>query len=175
MIIGFILLILWVFNYPSGPPQLPRGKVEFCGALVRSTCTDDFTSKWNSKNIAKNLKKWMTSIEAMRTVTTSEMKYYHLSKILKTGKQITEIKKQRITAENEKDIVKYIGNKNCLNAKSSGPVWRIASHAPHMLHQFHDGFLYGIEAENGTFSGISYAYKYTNKSWAIKPMMPSNQ
>ena len=150
MIIGFILLILWVYNYPSGPARGPYGsspwkggKNQFCGAIVRSTCTDDFTTKWNSKNIAKNLKMWMNKIDSMATITESEMKYYHLSKILYKSKT--------------NNIVKYIGNKNCLSAKSFGPVWKIAGginrSRPHIRDQFHDGFLYGVEAANGTMTG----------------------
>jgi hypothetical protein len=147
MIISFILLSLLVFKFPSGPARRPARsspRDEFCGAIVRSTCTDDFTTNWNSKNIGKNLKMWMNNIESMETITESEMKYYHVSKTFFTGRATT--------------IVKYIGNKNCLTSKTFGPVWKIASVQPRMKDQFHDGFLYGIEAENGTFTGIYYAY-----------------
>jgi hypothetical protein len=151
MIIGFILLILLVFKFPSGPARRPARSSpwnEFCGAIVRSTCTDDFTTNWNSKNIGKNLKMWMNNIESMETITESEMKYYHVSKTFFTGRATT--------------IVKYIGNKNCLTSKTFGPVWKIASDGFQSIkfqsNSFHDGFLYGIEAENGTFTGIYCAY-----------------
>ena len=138
MIIGFVLLILWVFNYPTDP-VIKRQKTEICGAIVRSTCTDDFTSKWNRKNVGKNLKLWMDRIEPILTLTPSDKRYHYLSKNLLKG--------------HENKFVRYIANKDCRNKKSYGPTWRIADPQPRMAHQFHDGFLYGIEAENGSMTG----------------------
>ena len=139
MIIGFVLLILWVFNYPSDP-GVKKVRNQICGALVRSTCTDEFTSEWNSKHVGKSLKMWFNRIEYIGKPTPAEKEYYFISKHLILGKN--------------SNIVKYIGNKNCVNKKSQGPVWQLAASHPHMLDQFHDGFLYGIEDENGTMTGI---------------------
>ena len=141
MIIGFVLLILWVFNYPSGP-VLKKERNKICGALVRSTCTDEFTSEWNSKHVGKSLKMWFNRIENIEKITPAEKEYYFISKYLILGKS--------------SNIVKYIGNKNCMSKKSRGPVWQLAAPHPHMVDQFHDGFLYGIEAENGTMTGIQF-------------------
>ena len=152
MIIGFLLLIIWILNYPSSP-MLKQEKLQICGTLVKSTCTDDFTTKWNTKNIANNLKMWMNRIEPIDTITPSEKMYYHISKFLIKHK--------------ENNIVKYIGNKNCLNRKTFGPIWKIAALRPYMKNQYHDGFLYGTEAENGTLSGILSVIK--------KPLRRNNQ
>ena len=151
MIIGFILLILWVFNYPSGPPRLRVKKVNFCGAVVRSTCTDDFTTEWNSKNIGKNLKMWMNKMESIKQITTPELKYYYLSKSFYT-------EPKRMHKGEPQVIVNYIGNKNCATGKTTGPVWKVAALKPHARDQFHDGFLYDLEDDNGTFTGIICMY-----------------
>ena len=139
MIIGFALIILWVFTYPSGP-GVKRQHNRICGALVRSTCTDDYSSEWNSRNIGKNLKQWFNRIENIEKITPAEKVYHFISKKLVLGKN--------------SNLVKYIANKNCENKKSDGPVWQLAASLPHMLDQFHDGFLYGREAKNGTMTGM---------------------
>ena len=138
MIIGFVLIILWVFNFPSSP-NLKRDQNQICGTLVRSTCTDYFTAKWNTRNIGKNLIMWLNRIEPLKTVSDAEKKYYYLSKVVYRDKGTK--------------VIVYIGNKNCLNKKTYGPIWKLAS--PNLMsgNQFHDGFLYGTEAENGTLTG----------------------
>ena len=100
MIIGFALIILWVFTYPSGP-GVKRQHSRICGALVRSTCTDDYKSEWNSKNIGKNLKQWFNRIENIEKITPAEKVYHFISKKLVLGKN--------------SNLVKYISNKNCEN------------------------------------------------------------
>ena len=152
MIIGFVLIVLWIFTYPS-TPGIKKHPSRICGALVRSTCTDDYTSEWNSKNVGKSLKLWFDRIENIEKITPAEKVYHFISKILVLGKN--------------SNLVKYIGNKNCENKKSHGPVWKLASPLPHMLDQFHDGFLYGTEAENGTMTGMYSFFRISLQSLII--------
>ena len=59
--------------------------------------------------------------------------------------------------------VRYIVNRDCSRKRHIGPTWR--KYSPFGNTQFHDGFLYGIEDDNGELKGcytISYenAYNY---------------
>ena len=107
MIVGFVLIVLWVFTYPSGP-GIKKQPSSICGALVRSTCTDDYTSEWNSKNVGKSLKLWFNRIENIEKITPAEKVYHFISKTLVLGRNT--------------NLVKYIGNKNCETKKTQGPV-----------------------------------------------------
>ena len=59
--------------------------------------------------------------------------------------------RKKIMFNNGKNILMYIANFKCAKNKTTGPVWKIGSSISE--DQFHDGFFYGIEDEDGTFTG----------------------
>lgn len=107
-----------------------------CGAIVKSTCKDDITTKWNRNDVSKGLKTWMNGIVMLTSMKEGEQKHFNLRK----------------TVKQESNIVRYIGNVNCTLKTSFGPTWRTAGEIS--KDQFHDGFLYGVEDENGTLTGL---------------------
>ena len=109
-----------------------------CGTLVKSTCTDHVTSKWNKQNVGHHLKTWVKQIEKLTSLKEAEMKHF--------------FSRKRIFQDPETKIVRYIGNVDCLSKRTLGPIWKTAGTVSG--HQFHDGFLYGQEDENGTLTGM---------------------
>ena len=107
-----------------------------CGSLVKSTCTDDVTTKWNRNDVSKRLKTWMKGIVKLTSLKKGEQKHFYLSK----------------TVKQTANIVKYIGTMNCTKKTSVGPTWRTAGEISN--NQFHDGFLYGVEDESGILRGL---------------------
>ena len=111
-----------------------------CGCLVKSTCFDDITTKWNKDDISKHLKTWIKGVVKLTSFKVGEEKHFYLKKTFKqTG-----------------NIVRYIANVNCSSKctlKSSfGPTWRTAGEISN--NQFHDGFLYGVEDTHGMLTGL---------------------
>ena len=109
-----------------------------CGALVKSTCKDHVTSKWNKQNIGHHLKTWVKQIEKLTSLKEADMK--HL------------FSRKKVLQDPETKIIRYIGNVNCLSKRTLGPIWKTVGTVSD--HQFHDGFLYGREDEKGTLTGI---------------------
>ena len=109
-----------------------------CGALVKSTCTDPVTSKWNKHDVAHNLKTWVKQIEKLTSVKQADMKHFFARK--------------KVLQDPKTNIVRYIANVNCLSQRTLGPVWKAAGTKGNP--QLHDGFLYGNEDEKGTLSGM---------------------
>ena len=107
-----------------------------CGSLVKSTCTDDMTTKWNKNDIGKHLRTWMQGIVKLTSLKVGEEKYFFLRK----------------TVKQKSNIVRYIANVDCLNKSSFGPTWRTAGEISN--NQFHDGFLYGVEDTHGMLTGL---------------------
>jgi hypothetical protein len=67
----------------------------------------------------------------------------------------TKNKRGGVTGEG----VRYISNRDCSRKMHVGPTWRKTSTFSNT--QFHDGFLYGIEDDNGGLTG-RYAISYEN-------------
>ena len=111
-----------------------------CGSLVKSSCTDDLTTKWNRNDIGRTLKMWLGGITKITSIEEQEKEYFFLRKTV-------------VNQENQwnRHIIKYIANLNCSNQKHFGPTWRKAGVST--FTRFHDGLLYGIEDENGTLTG----------------------
>ena len=113
-----------------------------CGALVRSTCSDKTTTKWNSKSVGQSLKKWIESVSKITSMTESDKEHIFLRKIAKEF----ELK------DNTGSRVQYITNVDCKTKKSVGPTWmKPSTYSQNLLH---DGFLYGMENENGEMTGL---------------------
>ena len=112
-----------------------------CGSLIRSSCNDRETTAWNKKNITYHLKEWFRNINIIdRGLQTkdSQEKYYLTKKVRK------DFDFPRIT---------YIGNFDCVEKKTIGPVWRTPYGTLIKKMQFHNGFLYGVEASDGKLTG----------------------
>ena len=58
--------------------------------------------------------------------------------------------RKKISQDPKTNIVRYIGNVDCLRKSALGPIWKTADTTSN--HQFHDGFLYGHEDEKGTLN-----------------------
>ena len=114
-----------------------------CGTLVKSTCMDDFTSKWNRNKIGYNLKTWINQIEALTYLKKADTKHYYSRK---------KVLQERIPGWNI-TIARYIANIDCRNGRTVGKLWKTAGTVSN--HQFADGFLYGQEDKKGTLSGMN--------------------
>ena len=112
-----------------------------CGSLIRSTCNDIETTKWNRKNVTFHIKEWFRSID-----------------IIDRGLQTQESHKKHFLAKKfRRDFdfprITYIGNFDCKGKKTIGPVWKTPMGTLIKKMQFHNGFLYGLEDSNGRLSG----------------------
>ena len=116
-----------------------------CEKLVRSTCTDDNTTKWNKDSVGENLREWITSISEIRSISETEKEHYFL------GKTISKLSITNKSGKIIGDIVQFIANSDCANKRNIGPTWRKASKFSRT--QFDDGFLYGIEDDSGKLTG----------------------
>ena len=112
-----------------------------CGSLIKSTCNDVETTKWNRKNVTFHIKEWFRSID-----------------IIDRGLQTQESHKKHFLAKKfRRDFdfprITYIGNFDCNRKKTIGPVWKTPTGTLIKKMQFHNGFLYGLEDNNGRLSG----------------------
>ena len=112
-----------------------------CGSLIKSTCNDVETTKWNRKNVTFHIKEWFKSID-----------------IIDRGLQTQESHKKHFLAKKfRRDFdfprITYIGNFDCNGKKTIGPVWKTPIGTLIKKMQFHNGFLYGLEDSNGKLSG----------------------
>ena len=119
-----------------------------CGTLVRSTCTDDNTTKWNRAFVEDSLKKWLVSLAKAKSISEREKPHRFLRKT------VLEFDKKAANGKKVGEGVQYIANLDCIEKTHVGPTWRKASTFSHTL--FHDGFLYGIEDKNGELTGSNY-------------------
>ena len=110
-------------------------ETEACGVLIKSSCSDDVTTKWNKKHIGNELKIWMKGIEQLRGKGDKRL---YLRKI--------------VYKESESNLVNHIGNLNCSTNKRLGKVWQQAGTISN--EQFQDGFLYGTSDKNGLMTGF---------------------
>ena len=120
-----------------------------CGFLIRSTCTDDVVTKWNKNSIGGILKKWITSVKKIRSISDEERKYAFLRK------RVVEFEMKDEFGKRIGDGVQYIANMDCSKITPVGPTWRKAS--LFSSSQFHDGFLYGIEDDDGEMTGMPFS------------------
>ena len=102
-----------------------------CGVLVKSSCEDTITTKWNKRNVGKNLKSWFES--------------------LKPGNKSNCFQNKRLQMERQSRVIRYISNFDCNENHSIGPVWQTAGTISRT--QFQDGFLYGNENMEAKITG----------------------
>ena len=103
-----------------------------CGVLVKSSCEDTITTKWNRKNVGKNLKSWFES--------------------LRPGNKSNCFQNKRLQMERQSRVIRYIANFDCNLNHSIGPAWQTAGTISRS--QFRDGFLYGIQNMDAEMTGI---------------------
>ena len=100
---------------------------------------------WNRRNISDTLKTWIRSIDRIGVMTNTE------------NKAQTSVIRKKMRKDYASQKLTYIGNLNCTNRKSFGPIWKTPTTlGPKTLTnnlQFHNGFLYGIEDQNGSLTG----------------------
>ena len=118
-----------------------------CGTLSRSTCTDANTTEWNKESVGKSLKKWILSINKIRSMPLKEKDTYFLRKTVLQFEPTSRL----VTSHGTRSGVQYIANKDCTRKRHIGPTWRKMSNVSGT--QFHDGFLYGIEDGDGELTG----------------------
>ena len=111
-----------------------------CGVFMKSSCSDTINTRWNKKNIGNELKLWLKGIQKLHS--------------LEIGERVNFSLRKKVYQEPDSKIIRRIGNVDCLTKNTVGPVWRTAGTIS--KDQFHDGFLYGIEDETGSMTGISH-------------------
>ena len=114
-----------------------------CSLPVKSNCDAYITTKWNSKSIGTNLKKWFRSISR---ISSQDIGQPYLTKTLLMFDERDIITNKKIGTG-----VQFIGNIDCSSLNRVGPTWRKPS--LFSMLQFHDGFLYGVEDVDGELSG----------------------
>ena len=114
-----------------------------CGLAVKSNCDDYITTKWNSKAIGKNLRKWFRSISR---ISSEDISQPYIKKTLLMFDERYIVSNQKIGTG-----AQFVGNIDCSSLKHVGPTWRKPS--LFSMRQFHDGFLYGTEDIDGELSG----------------------
>ena len=138
--VTFVVLIVFVLFVQ---PCILREsqKHDDCGTLIRSTCSDNLTTKWNKKFVGPTLKHWIKSVTKISSNNGYTKEQIYLNKKIK-----------RFTLKDGDGFgVHYIANLNCQTQKSVGPTWMKPS--TYSTDPLHDGFLYGIENENGEMTG----------------------
>ena len=140
-IIPVVIIIYYSFNR-----RVCCQHVGNCGWKIKSDCDDNITTKWNHKNIKKNLKNWIESISQVDASSDEDPERVYLDKTL-----LTFDEKDIITNEIIGRGVQFIGNIDCSKNKHVGPTWRKPS--IFSMRQFHDGFLYGVENKYGKLTG----------------------
>ena len=103
-----------------------------CGVLVKSSCEDTVTTKWNHKDVSKNLKSWFES--------------------LKPGNKSNCFQNKRLQMERQSRVIRFISNFDCDVNHSIGPVWQTAGTISRS--QFQDGFLYGNDNKEAKMTGM---------------------
>ena len=87
----------------------------------------------------------MVSLAKAKSISAREKPHRFLRKtVLEFDKKASSGKKVGVG-------VQYVANLDCIEKKHVGPTWRKASTFSNTI--FHDGFLYGIESENGELTG----------------------
>ena len=139
-VFSILCLSLTISTFSEGNPN--------CGALVRSTCSDKITAKWNSKSVGQSLKKWIESLSKITSMTESDKEHIFLRKIAKEFEP----------KDNTESRIQYITNVDCQTKKRIGPTWmKPSTYSQNLLH---DGFLYGMETENGEMTGyLNFSYQ----------------
>ena len=126
---------------------------DHCGTLVRSTCPDDISTKWNKNSVGETLARWIANVRQISIVPEKEKEHYFLRKT------VLEFKRKGTRGEVLANGVQFIANRDCSKKRHIGPTWRKTSNFSGS--QFNDGFLYGFEDDNGDLTG-AYVIYYHN-------------
>ena len=124
-----------------------------CGTLVRSTCSDNLTTKWNKMSVGHTLKHWIKSLAKITMKHGYNKEHIFLNK---------KMKQFRIK-DNTRSGIHYIANFDCETQRSIGPTWMKPS--IYSTDPLNDGFLYGIEDENGEMTGDLIRFSSNQKAY----------
>ena len=116
----------------------------YCGSQISSTCSDNLTTKWNSKFVSDSLKKWIRSLTNITSLLKPNENH--------TQNYTTALKFIMSKNGNAGIGVEYIANLDCSSKQSIGPTWMKPTNYSSNL--FEDGFLYGQENALGEMTGI---------------------
>ena len=143
-VVSYSLLILIFSSFANGDNE----HNDNCGVLVKSSCCDNLTTKWNKKNVGQELKIWLKEIHILTPVQERDKHNFNLRK--------------KVLHEKGSKYIRYIGNINCSNKNMVGPIWQIAGtiNGISYMNQFYNGFLYGIEDKTGSMTGFSLIIFY---------------
>ena len=83
---------------------------------------------------------WIKGIEMFGKLEESDKEYYFLPK--------------KLFKDPDSKSLRYIGNLNCLNKTTFGPIWKTPPEAISKTAQYRNGFLYGIEDGHGKLTGL---------------------
>ena len=118
-----------------------------CGTLVKSTCSDESITPWNRYNMGDHLRDWVKSIQEIRPDSGNNKNHFLVRKTLIQFEGKTNF-------EGRNTFIQLIVNNMCSEQKHVGPLWKKAS--TFSGTQFHDGFLYGVENNEGKLTGNLY-------------------
>ena len=137
---------VYLWQYKKQDTQLLNTAKRNGYISVRSNCKNDYISKWNSKNIARELKDWFESISVIsnhddKLSDFKNKKYAKFSRNLNNGVVIvTSIGK--LVSDNDQSEVNFKGWTKYLYTSND---------------QYHDGFYYGLlKGVNGTITGTYF-------------------
>ena len=116
-----------------------------CGSQISSTCSDNVTTKWNSKFVSDSLKKWIRSLTNITSILKPNENH--------TQNHTTAIKFIMSKNGNAGIGIEYIANLDGSTKQSIGPTWMKPTNYSSNL--FEDGFLYGQENELREITGIT--------------------
>jgi len=122
-----------------------------CGDLIHSSCGNNLTTNWNSKNVGNELKVWLKGIKIIHSEEGND-------------KQLEKLKKHVLIDPND-TIIKAISNVNCSTNMPVGPIWKRAAFISQ--DQFHDGFFYAKDDETGSMTGDEIIYLYSDLKTAL--------
>ena len=131
MRVPFILLLFYVITilHAANPSQLQ------CKLNMSSTCLDHNISQWNKKNVGKNLKEWIKSINMEWKYDEYSANGYHCKVFLKLKNDVFERYAPGAfdpdilmfgKVENNLKIFKYEKNRRIDNSRKPrlhGPIW----------------------------------------------------
>ena len=150
--IVFVFLILCILFVNSCILRMSHEN-DICGTLVRSTCSDNVTTKWNKISVGHTLKHWIKSLAKITSKHGYNKEHIFLSKKMN----------QFRLKDNTGYGVHYIANFDCKTQRSIGPTWLKPS--IYSADPLNDGFLYGIEDENGEMTGDLICFSNFEKAY----------
>ena len=143
LVITLINTLIWQFHEEG--KTLTNAKLNGY-MFAKSSCKDDYTSSWSSRDIANELRGWFNSISVIKNKDKSDN--FGDRNLLKLSKNVVS-NTVMVTS-----IVRLTKHKNEKHFEG----WTKAFYTSN--DQFHDGFYYGLmNGINGTITGIKQTFE----------------